>query len=128
METRNNKSQNYSSVFLKCITISFLISIILFILFAVIITFTDISEKSIPIVNSVIMIVSIAVGSMLLSSKISEKGWMNGAFLGVVYVIILMVLSKLMHNDFIFDLYVIIRLTVGVITGIIGGMIGVNLK
>lgn len=128
METKNNKSQNYSSVFLKCITISFLVSIILFILFAIIITFTDISENSITIVNSVIMIVSIAVGSMLLGGKISEKGWMNGAFLGVVYVIILMVLSKLMHNDFIFDLYVIIRLTVGIITGIIGGMIGVNLK
>lgn len=128
METKNNKSQNYSSVFLKCITISFLISIILFILFAVIITFTDISENAKPIATSVIMIVSVAVGSMLLGSKMSEKGWMNGALLGVVYVIILMVLSKLMYADFIFDLYVIIRLTVGIITGIIGGMIGVNLK
>ena len=74
------------------------------------------------------MIVSIAVGSIYIAVKIGEKGWMNGGIVGVLYFLILVFLNYLFIRPFNMDLYSLSKLFISLIVGIIGGVIGINVK
>lgn len=123
-----NKEVNYPITLLKGVALSFSITLILIVLLAIILTYTSLSEGVTPVVNSIIMILSIALGSIYMSLKVSEKGWLNGAIVGLLYVIILIILGSAFNNDYKFDSFVLLRIIISVVTGAVGGMIGVNLR
>lgn len=111
---------------LKSLLVSFVITIILLMIFSAFLTFTDLSEGKIPILNTVIMIVSIASGSIYGARNIKEKGYIVGGVIGVVYYLILLLLSFLFLNSLIFTVFSVTRLILAFIIGMIGGMIGIN--
>jgi len=85
-------------------------------------------EDTIPLLSTIIMIVSIAVGSIYMAIKAEEKGWLNGGIVGVLYFLILLLLNYLFIKPFIFDVYTIGKLFISLVAGVVGGMIGVNIK
>lgn len=113
---------------IKGLLFSFLLTMIFFIIFALLLTYTDLSEGYIPIVNSIIMVVSIAVGGIVISSNIMNKGWLNGAILGLLYVFIFVICGSIIFKSFNPNIYMFSKLGIGLISGAIGGMIGVNIK
>ncbi|NMB27159.1 MAG: TIGR04086 family membrane protein, partial [Tissierellia bacterium] len=78
--------------------------------------------------NTIIMVISITVGGIYISIKIGEKGWLNGGTIGVLYFLILVLLNYLFIKPFIFDIYSMGKFFISLVTGIIGGMIGINIK
>ena len=71
---------------------------------------------------------AIAVGGFLASRKLSMKGILCGALQGILYMIILYVISSIANGSFSLRLEGIIMILVGVIAGGVGGIIGANLK
>jgi len=59
---------------------------------------------------------------------IRNRGWLNGSIVGLVYMIILYLFSSLMYKNFTIDKYVITMTVIGVLTGAIGGIVGINVK
>ncbi len=119
---------NYPITLLKGIVFSLIITVILIIVLALILTYTSLSEGIIPIVNSIIMILSIALGSIYVSVKINRLGWLNGALTGLLYILILVILGNMFVDSFKLDIFILFRILIALITGAVGGMIGINLR
>lgn len=113
---------------LKSIVLSFILTLLLILIMSILLTFTPLKEDFIPMFNTVIMIVSITVGSIHMALKVKEKGWLNGGIIGILYFLILLLINFLFVKPFIFDVFTVGKLIICLVAGAIGGMIGVNIK
>ena len=71
--------------------------------------------------------ISILIGSSISSLKIKKQGMLNGALVGLIYIMFIYILSSILLAGFAIDTNSIIMIAVSVATGMIGGIIGVNL-
>lgn len=106
--------------------LSIIVSVIFLIVFAMLLTYTSLSENTITPVVLAIVGLSILLGSYLSTKKINKKGILNGAMVGVIYMLILYIISSVIFMDFSINASSIIMIICGIIAGIIGGIIGVN--
>ncbi len=107
---------------------SIILSLILLLIFAVLLTYTDISESTIVPVVTIIVGVSILLGSTISTIKIKKNGILNGGLVGLIYTIALYILSSIVLTNFSFNINSLIMIATSVIAGMIGGIIGVNLN
>ena len=107
--------------------IAFLISIMLLFIFASLLVYTNIQENTIKPVVIIISIISILVGSSLSSIKIKRKGIVNGALVGTIYIMVIYILSSICFVGFELNLESIIMIISSIVSGMIGGVIGVNI-
>ena len=108
--------------------IAIIISVICFTIFATVLTCTDIKENTIPSVVLIISLISILIGSCISSRKIKKKGILNGAIVGITYISIIYILSSILLTGFSLNLYATIMIIGAVLAGMIGGIVGVNIK
>lgn len=111
----------------KGLLLSYIITGVLIILFSLLLTFTPLKEARTPLLNTIVMIVSIVAGSIYLTTKIKENGWVSGAILGLSYYLILVLFNFIFLKSLVFDIFSITKLAITSITGVIGGIIGINL-
>lgn len=121
------KDFSKSIYLLKGLLLAFIVTSVLIVLFSLLLTYSTLRESKMPLLNTVIMIVSITSGSIYIGRKIKEKGWINGGLIGISYYIILIVLNLLFFKPFAIDIFSISKLFVASITGVIGGIIGINI-
>lgn len=129
MTNNNIKIENTNSSLiqiLKGLIISLLITLISIFIFSIILTYSNMSEKIIPIVIIILTFISILIGTIIVVRKIKKKGMLNGAVIGGTYVILLYLISSLLNTGFAFNTYTILMIIAGIVSGIIGGIIGVN--
>ena len=108
--------------------LAIIISVIFLTIFAVLLTYTSLSENSITPVVLAIVGLSILMGSYLSTKKIQQKGILNGAIVGIIYMLILYIVSSVILMDFSLNVSSFIMIGCGIVAGIIGGIIGVNVK
>lgn len=113
---------------LKGLFIAYIITVVLILIFSLLLTYTNLQENKIPLLNTIALIGSIALASIYVSIKIKEKGWIMGAIIGIVYYIVLIALNFLLLKTLAMDIFSISKLILASVTGMIGGMIGINLK
>ena len=112
----------------KGVGISLGTSFLLLIIFAILLTFTEVSESMINPVIIVITAVSILIGSSIGNIKIQKNGLLNGAIIGAIYMITIYLISSILNWEFGLKIESIIMIAIGMIFGILGGIIGVNKK
>lgn len=112
----------------KGIIVSYIITLPVFCLFALILTNTDFPEKYTSSVVVITTIISILTAGSTSTKGLKSKGWLNGSVVGFVYILILYLLSSIIFRNFIVDRYVITMGIIGILTGAIGGIIGINVK
>lgn len=125
--TEESQWKKKSLCIIKGSVLAMALSIILLTIFALLLAYTTISESSIMPVVLTITGVSILVGSTISSRKIRKNGLLYGGAVGLIYTIILYIASSLCLTGFSLSINSFIMLAVSMITGIIGGIIGVNL-
>ena len=113
---------------LKGVGISFLVTLIILIIFSLILTYTNVSESTIPAVIIVITAISIFIGSEIISSKIGKNGVLNGGIIGGMYIFLIYIISSILNTNFTLNMESIIMIIIGIVFGIIGGIVGVNRK
>jgi len=123
-----SESSNYLITLIKGVGFSYIVTFIFIVLLALIMTYTSLSEGLIPIVNSIAMIISIVIGSIYMSIKVNKKGWLSGGAIGLVYIFILIIFSSIFADKFAMDGYLLLKVLIALVTGSVGGMIGINLK
>lgn len=111
---------------LKGIGISFVSTIIFLVIFAIILTYTQVAENTINPVIILITALSILIGSSIANIKLKKNGLINGAIIGGIYMLIIYLISSILNWKFGLNLQSIIMMVVGVIFGILGGILGVN--
>lgn len=98
------------------------VTLILILLFAVIIRFTNLSENFIFPVNQVIKVISIFVGMLILLNKYKAKGFPKGLLLGFLYFILSYIIFSILQGKFTIGLNNLYDL---ILTALMGGIIGI---
>ena len=126
MESYKDDKQEILKALGKGLLISFIMTILILLIFSIILTFTNISEKTIVTVIIISTAISILIGSSISNIRIKKNGILNGALIGGGYILILYLLSSILNARFNLNIQSIIMISVGVVFGILGGIIGVN--
>jgi len=110
-------------ILLKGIGVSFIITIPVFAVFALILTYLAFPQKLIAPVVIVTTIASIFMAGFIVTGNTGENSWLNGSITGFIYILILYLLSSIIFKNFSIDRYVITMAVIGVLTGAIGGIL-----
>lgn len=113
---------------LKGVILAYIITLPFFILFSLILSYTNFPEKYISIAVMSTTIISIIIASSVASKNIKSNGFAVGAFIGLLYILILFVFNGLVYKSFSVSKQLINMALICVVTGSVGGIIGVNLK
>lgn len=113
---------------LKGSIFAIILSVILLTIFALLLTYTQLSESTIMPVVLTITGISILIGGTISSRKMKKNGLLYGGSVGLIYIIILYLASSLCLTGFSLSNKSFLMIVVGIITGMIGGIVGVNLK
>lgn len=113
---------------IKGCAFSMILSILLLTIYALLLVNTNIPESTIMPVVLTITGVSILIGGTISSRKLKKNGLIYGGIVGLIYVVTLYLASSISMVGFTLSLNSFFMLVVGVITGTIGGIIGVNLS
>jgi len=113
---------------IKGLILSFLITLPCFLAFALFLTYTDFPEKYTYIAVLITTVISVLVASAYSTKNVKRKGWMNGCFVGILYVAILYLASSIVCMNFALDIQVLLTVIIGAIVGCLGGILGINLR
>lgn len=127
-ETQNTDSKKNLVNIVKGIVISYLLTFVLLFIFSIVLTYTNIGESTIAPVIIVLTMISILIGSSTSSMKIKKNGILNGGVIGFVYIAILYLISSMVQTGFGINAYTIVMIVLSILSGMIGGIVGVNLK
>lgn len=122
-------SKDKSSIkIIKGTAISIILSLVLLTIYATLLSYTSISESTMVPVIITITGISILIGSSISSIHIKKQGMLNGALVGLIYMLTIYILSSIFLSSFELNMNSIIMILVGIGTGMVGGVIGVNMK
>lgn len=125
--TAINESLSPKSV-LKGILAAYIITIPAFMLFALILSNTDFPQKLVSPAVIITTIISVLTAGSVSTKGVRNKGWLNGGIVGFIYMLVLYMISSLVFKDFVINKYVITMSLIGILTGAIGGIVGINIK
>lgn len=124
-----SKGKNSNSIkIIKGSVIAIVFSLIALTVYAAILSYTSVSESTMIPVIIVISGIGILIGSSISTMHIKNKGLVNGGLVGLIYILFLYILSSIVLMRFQININTIIMIAVAILTGMIGGIIGVNLK
>lgn len=104
------------------------ITLVLLFVLSMLLTYTSLAETVIPMVVLVITGISILVGSQISTVHIRKNGIINGAVIGLIYILTLYLISSIISGNFTLNFLSIIMIVISLVTGALGGIIGVNRK
>ena len=126
----SDSGTNTARFMLKCVKftiVSYMVSVLLLAALAVIIVYTDVSEKiSGPSIKG-IKFFGAFLSALLTSKSCETKGWLYGVIAGMFNIALLMVIGSFFVDSPIFSASNIAMLALGGLCGMVGGIIGVNL-
>lgn len=112
----------------KGILISYIITIVVFIIFALLITYTDISEKHIGTVIKVTTALVCILSGLITAGSANRGGLLWGIISGLCYVAIMCIVGFVLIPDYSVTSKLIVSLMLAIAGGGLGGIIGINLK
>ena len=62
------------------------------------------------------------------TSSRKKNGILNGGIIGPIYMLLIYLTSSILYSGFMLNVYSIFMLVIGIAAGMIGGVVGVNLK
>ena len=128
VEKDNNKDEKNFSNILKGSIISIIITLVFLVIFSLVIANTNVKESTIIPGIIIISAMSLLIGSIISTLKVSKKGLLNGALVGLIYIIILYIISSFVNQNFEINVKCLIMIVTSIIMGMIGGIIGINIK
>ena len=107
--------------------ISFVLSVLLIFVLSIIISKTSVAETAIIPGIIAISSISLCLGGIRVSKIKKEKGIINGFLLGMVYMLGMYIISSILLKDFSLNVKSFIMISCGMLAGMLGGIIGVNM-
>jgi len=105
----------------------FIITVVLLLLLAVAMTFTDISEGISSTFYLITTLVSIMYGALFAVKKAKRKGWLLGIMVALLYMTVLYIVSIISGNASVLGVDRVERLGLALVAGALSGMLAINL-
>ena len=127
---KNNKENNDNKLvaLTKGPIFSYLITIIAFITYGILLTYTETTEKNLQLVVMVTTVVSVLIGAFISSRGFDSKGLLVGMFIGIIYAVIMIMIALCLLPVLKVTSKMIMILVLSIASGGIGGIIGINSK
>ncbi|HZK35086.1 MAG TPA: TIGR04086 family membrane protein [Bacillota bacterium] len=123
----NSLLQEFLYVF-KGSVFAVIITLIFIIIFSVVMELTELHDSIIQPVVQVIRVFSIVFAGAYAARLTRSKGWLKGAATGLLYILLVSLISILFGGKVNFDRVLLSDTIMALVTGAIGGAIGINLK
>ena len=127
-ENDSSKSLISFKSLIKSVIVAILFTIILFLVFALIISFTDITEASADTMVTVATIIGVIISGIISAYGASSKGWLSGSIGGLFYIFIVWLTGLISGYSVSFSKSTAVILALSIVFGAIGGIIGINMK
>lgn len=128
VQTMNKVSEWRIITLLKANIVAYMITAIFFIGSALLLTYTSLPESSIPAIAIVTTIISVLVAGYDTAKGAPSKGWLWGLAAGLVYAVILIIVSTTVGKELMMTRNTATLLIMAGAGGTLGGMIGINVK
>jgi len=106
---------------------AYIITALVFIVYALLLTYTGISEKNNTAVVLVTMAMSLVAGGIKSASSARQRGLVWGVVTGVLYVAVMVAAGLFLIPGYTLGSKTLVCLLLGIGSGGLGGIIGVNL-
>ena len=110
------------------VLIAYAITSIAFLGYALLITYTDMSERSLPMVVAITTLLSVLVAGFDAAKGAQKRGWLWGMGAGLIYVLIMVAIMVAILPVFAIDGRTFTTVLISIAGGGLGGMLGINLK
>lgn len=110
------------------VVIAYAITTIIFLGYSMLITYTGITERSLPMVVAVTTLLSVMVAGFDAARGAEKRGWLWGMGAGLVYILILIALMMGVLERFAVDTRTITSIILALAGGGMGGILGINIK
>ena len=125
---KNSDSNNNTMIILKGFLISIIVTLVLIFILAMIVSYTDFSEENIGAAIIGVTAISILIGTSISTIRLNKNGLLNGGAIASIYMLSLYIISSGIGTGFSLNLNAVIMMILGIIAGMLGGIVGVNLK
>ena len=112
----------------KAVLVALIFTLLVFLIAALLLTYTHLSESAIPFITTVTLVVSVILAGTTSARKAKSRGYLSGAVTGVLYALVLQIVAMLISGSFHIGSYIFVLLAVGLFGGAIGGILGINLS
>ena len=119
---------NAGITILKGVGIAFALTLISVFIYSAVLTYTNIPESTIFPVIIMITALSILIGSSISTIKIKRNGIVNGGIIGLMYILLLYIISSIVNADFAISMSSLAIIGAAILGGMLGGIVGVNIK
>ena len=113
---------------LKTLCVALIVSVILIAILSALLVFTPLPESTTSFAMILVIILSNIIGGLALSKNMRANGMMAGAASGILYAIALYLIGAIFYNKVDINLGTLGMLLISLISGAIGGIVGVNTK
>ena len=124
--TEENKSQIKQLV--KGVLMGYVITCIIFLAYAMLITYTQMSERNLPTVIAITTLLSVMLAGFDAAKGAPSRGWMWGMIAGLIYVAVLAIIMVVLIPGFFADSRTVTVVALAVAGGGLGGILGINIK
>lgn len=107
---------------------SIIITLIGLLIYSLLLSYTSVQENTMPTIIIIITAISILIGSTISTSNIKKNGIVNGMLVGIIYIATIYLISSIITGNFLLSSNSIIMIIASILTGALGGIIGVNKK
>ena len=114
--------------FLKGAGISVVFTLIVFLVAALLLSYTPLAEESIPYIAFITEGIGAAISGFVPAKKTGRNGVVTGVLCGILYILIIWICASVTSDGLFFAPHIFIMVAISVIMGAIGGILGVNLK
>lgn len=123
-----DNSNNAGMTIFKGVLIAVILTLVSVFIYSVVLTYTNISESTVFPVILLITALSILISSSISTIKIKKNGIINGGAIGLIYILLLYLISSITTTGFTLTLSSIAVISASIIAGMLGGIVGVNIK
>ena len=107
--------------------ISFFVAAILLCLSAVIFAYTNINDRHLQTFVFGTVMLSVLIGATILARRIKKKGLLFGALFGLIFILLVYMITCMAYTGFFVSNTLLIYMAICILSGIVGGIIGVNI-
>ena len=124
--TEESKSQVKQLI--KGVLIGYAITSIIFLAYAMLITYTQMSERNLPTVISVTTLLSVLIAGFDAARGAPNRGWMWGMIAGAIYAAVMAIIMVVLLPGFFVDGRTVTVFVLSVAGGALGGILGINIR
>ncbi len=102
-------------------------TLIVFFIFALLLTYTGLPESAIPFIGTITAVLGMMIAGGVFARTKKTRGYLNGGLTGVFYALLLYALSLLISDQPENGTYILVLMAIGLFGGAFGGILGINM-